>query len=439
GKQFVLEVWSVLDEHTSCWLSLPEFGDYDTYMRRSFLRGLPQGLLALLFCAFGILLIGIGFFVSRNRSSRRAGYLGLFSVLFGLYSLTGNTYLMFLIGNPYPVYLLNFILFASFPLPLLHFLQDFTKENFWKWYRIVALIGNLNFLIQCVLHFADLMDFREMLPVTHGVVVVCVVLVIVTLLLTDTEQNPQKRQVLLSFIPVGIGMFADLFNFYSHLLPAGGNTFYSQIGIVIFTFIHLRGIVLDIFRTYRAGIEQMFYKQMAFKDSLTGLSNRAAFKASSDVINNHREKYSHVLCFCADIDDLKNVNDELGHAAGDELICSVADCLRETYSSYGTVYRIGGDEFAGLLQELTVQEAEVLAEKMYASIKKITPMGAPVRFSIGFSLLNRKDRSVSEAMKRADQKMYEEKRRKKQQEIQFEFDLNPKPEPKSEFESGTGL
>ncbi|MDD6815671.1 MAG: diguanylate cyclase [Firmicutes bacterium] len=428
GKQFVLEVWSVLDEHTSCWLSLPEFGDYDTYMRCSFLLGLPQGILALLFCAFGILLIGIGFFVSRTRSSNRAGYLGLFSVLFGMYSLTENTYLMFLIGNPYPVYLLNFILFAAFPLPLLHFLQDFTKEKFWKWYRIVALIGNLNFLIQCVLHFADLMDFREMLPVTHGVVVVCVVLVIVTLLLTDTGQNPQKRQVLLSFIPVGVGMLIDLVNYYSHILPTESATFFSQIGIVIFTFIHLWGIIADIFHTYRAGIEQMFYKQMAFKDSLTGLSNRAAFKASSDVINNHREKYKQVLCFCADIDDLKRVNDELGHAAGDELICRVADCLREAYGTYGTVYRIGGDEFTGLLHDLSVQEAEALAEKMYAEMQRTTSMGALVHFSIGFSMMTRRDRDVSEAMKRADQEMYEEKRRKKQQELQFEIDLNPKPE-----------
>lgn len=172
----------------------------------------------------------------------------------------------------------------------------------------------------------------------------------------------------------------------------------------------------------------MFYKQMAFKDSLTGLSNRAAFKASSDVINNHREKYKQVLCFCADIDDLKNVNDELGHAAGDELICSVADCLRETYSGYGTVYRIGGDEFAGLLQELNVQDAELLCERMMEGLEKITPLGAPVHFSIGFSMMTRRDRDVSEAMKRADQEMYEEKRRKKQQELQFEIDLNPKPE-----------
>ena len=66
--------------------------------------------------------------------------------------------------------------------------------------------------------------------------------------------------------------------------------------------------------------------------------------------------------------------------------------------------------------------------QMYAEMKKTTSLGAPVHFSIGFSLMTRKDRDVSEAIKRADQEMYEEKRRKKQQEMQFEIDLNPKPE-----------
>lgn len=428
GKEFVLEVWSALDSSDRCWIRLPEFSDYDTYMRRCFIESLPESLMAIILCTVGLILTVIGFFVSGTRHAFRSGFLGLFLVLFGCFSITVDRYLLYIIGNPYPVYLLNFILFAAFPLPLLRFLQDFVNKPLRKWYQVVEAIGIANLVVQCVLHFTGIMDFREILSVTHGFDVVCVLLVISTLFLTNTDQNPQKRLVLLSFVPVGVGVCIDLVNYYSHILPTENSTFFSQIGIVIFTFIHLWGAIADIFRTFRAGIEQMFYKQMAFKDSLTGLSNRAAFMASSEVINNHREKYSRVLCFCADIDDLKSVNDELGHAAGDELICSVAYCLRNTYSSYGTVYRIGGDEFTGLLQELTVQEAEALAEKMYAEMKRTTSMGAPVHFSIGFSLMTRKDRDVSEAIKRADQEMYEEKRRKKQQEMQFEIDLNPKPE-----------
>lgn len=437
GKEFVLEVWSALDSSDRCWIRLPEFSDYDTYMRRCFIESLPESLMAIILCTVGLILTVIGFFVSGTRHAFRSGFLGLFLVLFGCFSITVDRYLLYIIGNPYPVYLLNFILFAAFPLPLLRFLQDFVNKPLRKWYQVVEAIGIANLVVQCVLHFTGIMDFREILSVTHGFDVVCVLLVISTLFLTNTDQNPQKRLVLLSFVPVGVGVCIDLVNYYSHILPTENSTFFSQIGIVIFTFIHLWGAIADIFRTFRAGIEQMFYKQMAFKDSLTGLSNRAAFMASSEVINNHREKYSRVLCFCADIDDLKSVNDELGHAAGDELICSVAYCLRNTYSSYGTVYRIGGDEFTGLLQELTVQEAEALAEKMYAEMKRTTSMGAPVHFSIGFSLMTRKDRDVSEAMKRADQEMYEEKRRKKQQEMQFEIDLNPKQELESEI--GTGL
>lgn len=55
------------------------------------------------------------------------------------------------------------------------------------------------------------------------------------------------------------------------------------------------------------------------------------------------------VCVSADLNGLKAANDNLGHAAGDELIKGAADCLKECFGAYGSVYRVGGDEFAALL------------------------------------------------------------------------------------------
>ncbi len=54
-----------------------------------------------------------------------------------------------------------------------------------------------------------------------------------------------------------------------------------------------------------------------------------------------------------DINGLKCINDSLGHAAGDELICAAADCMKECFQNYGNVYRIGGDEFVIIMTEKT--------------------------------------------------------------------------------------
>ena len=80
-------------------------------------------------------------------------------------------------------------------------------------------------------------------------------------------------------------------------------------------------------------------------DELTRCFNRHAYE---ERINNLdlREEWIYISM---DLNNLKHINDSLGHAAGDELICAAADCMRESFGNYGNVYRIGGDEFVVII------------------------------------------------------------------------------------------
>ena len=80
-------------------------------------------------------------------------------------------------------------------------------------------------------------------------------------------------------------------------------------------------------------------------DELTRCFNRHAYE---ERINNLdlREEWIYISM---DLNNLKHTNDSLGHAAGDELICAAADCMRENFGKYGNVYRIGGDEFVVII------------------------------------------------------------------------------------------
>ena len=80
-------------------------------------------------------------------------------------------------------------------------------------------------------------------------------------------------------------------------------------------------------------------------DELTRCFNRHAYE---ERINNLdlREEWIYISM---DLNNLKHTNDSLGHAAGDELICAAANCMRESFGKYGNVYRIGGDEFVVII------------------------------------------------------------------------------------------
>lgn len=87
----------------------------------------------------------------------------------------------------------------------------------------------------------------------------------------------------------------------------------------------------------------------SFIDQSTQLLNRRAFEEKKAELAQAGLKEDFVY-ITADLNGLKQVNDNLGHAAGDELIKGAADCLKECFGKHGDVYRIGGDEFAAMLR-----------------------------------------------------------------------------------------
>ncbi|MEE3333406.1 MAG: GGDEF domain-containing protein [Ruminococcus sp.] len=91
-------------------------------------------------------------------------------------------------------------------------------------------------------------------------------------------------------------------------------------------------------------------------DALTGASSRYAYAEALNNYDSAKELPVKLTVFSIDINGLKNVNDNLGHAAGDELICGAAECITKTFGSGTTCYRTGGDEFI-VFSEMDKEEA----------------------------------------------------------------------------------
>ena len=79
---------------------------------------------------------------------------------------------------------------------------------------------------------------------------------------------------------------------------------------------------------------------------MTGLYNRASY--DKDIQSVNPQEYFKLVSM--DVNGLKRENDTYGHAAGDEMIMSAADCLKKVIAPYGKCYRIGGDEFTAILK-----------------------------------------------------------------------------------------
>lgn len=162
----------------------------------------------------------------------------------------------------------------------------------------------------------------------------------------------------------------------------------------------------------------------ANSDSLTGLVNRAAFRARLQAALNVPERRGgdQAVLF-VDLDDFKDVNDSLGHSAGDEVLRVVAQRLTEAVRPGDLTARLGGDEFALLLDGLSEPAlARTVAERVVAALAEPVDIGGkPVRLgaSVGYAV-RRSDSTVDGLMHEADVAMYAAKGQGKHRVEQFE-------------------
>jgi diguanylate cyclase (GGDEF)-like protein len=123
-------------------------------------------------------------------------------------------------------------------------------------------------------------------------------------------------------------------------------------------------------RTLRLLRSQLQLRELAQTDPLTGLANLRAFRARlEEEVKRARRYRTPLACVMADMDNLKPVNDELGHAAGDRAIAAVAAVVREELRETDFGARYGGDEFVILLPHTTAEEGRVFAERVCARLK----------------------------------------------------------------------
>jgi diguanylate cyclase (GGDEF)-like protein len=153
---------------------------------------------------------------------------------------------------------------------------------------------------------------------------------------------------------------------------------------------------------------------LAYHDGLTGLPNRSMFSKllSQSISEAHRYGRRLAVAFL-DLDRFKQINDTLGHAAGDQLLQDVAKRLRLCVRESDTIARLGGDEFVVLLPELSdVKHAGVIAEKILLAIAKpFTLIGHEFRVtaSIGISAYPLDGLDEQTLTKNADAAMYKAK------------------------------
>ena len=157
------------------------------------------------------------------------------------------------------------------------------------------------------------------------------------------------------------------------------------------------------------GHKAAIIREEASLDPMTKLYNRAHFEKVMRTKSKHHLKNHGIIIL--DLNNLKEFNDQQGHNAGDQYIVVASKFIHSIFSSFGNIYRIGGDEFCVITKNLSEQQFNelqlTLEKEMNAQKQEASPS---MQISSGFALYNpATDTSLHDTMKRADEQMYTRK------------------------------
>jgi diguanylate cyclase (GGDEF)-like protein/PAS domain S-box-containing protein len=172
---------------------------------------------------------------------------------------------------------------------------------------------------------------------------------------------------------------------------------------------------------------------MSTHDPLTGLYNRAYFE--DELARLERSRKFPVSVLVADLDGLKKINDQYGHAAGDQALCQAARLLQSVFRAEDGLARIGGDEFAVLLPEVDQLEAAEVVHRVRCLLDEHNQASSGPLFDISIGIatchaggqataafsgkdVSPQPKSLDEALHLADERMYQDKKRHKHVEPQ---------------------
>ena len=368
--------------------------------------GLGFTVAVLLIAISVILFLVYLLLLARKMSGSQFLRLAAFGMLAGVWMLGESHMLQFFTGRLQAWYSITLIAMHLLPLPLLRMMETLPDYSYWRVCRGCQYVLMLYLTAVILLQILGVRDFMQMLNVSLFLLLVICVGNLFSICWEFWHNHNKKILSMVVAISV-FCLFACLELIHTLINIRRPLGVYLQIGVLAFYIVICVFSIRNTLRFYLEGLRSEYYKKLSYTDQMTGCLNRHAFTereirwtpGGSDVL------------LMADLNNLKQINDVMGHCTGDLYIERCAAAMQEIFKNLGDCYRMGGDEFlfwgAGISEEKAEELEETLRLRVREACKDISPLCG---VACGHAVASGEDTSVGEILKRADEKMYENKR-----------------------------
>lgn len=355
--------------------------------------------LSILAIGAGVIFIGVSlFWMFRKKHDNSLFYLGVFSVFLGCWKLTDIRSITLLIrGHDLLLSYVSLVMMALLPVPFILFLEKQIEKKRFRFLNLVCIVSVFVCGVQTALQFTGKMDLRESLLATHSMIALTVIAVIVSVVgeLLQKPASRKSRITCICFLLCVTAAVLDLVLYYINDNSAGMlNTI-----AVFLLYIVTMGVMSISELSYEANV-----------DIGTGLFNRSRCR---EIVMDETVLDEQTCLIMFDLNQLKKVNDTLGHEAGDELIFRFSDILRQNMPARAFLGRYGGDEFIAVLKQCDESMAEKILGDIAEAVNEYNSAEGRVQlyYAAGYALsAEYPDCSMRFLLEKADERMYLDKK-----------------------------
>jgi diguanylate cyclase (GGDEF)-like protein len=374
----------------------------------------PILVFSILNICFGLILFIYGVAMHKRTSvGSSMVYLAAFTIVMGIWALADNSITSFLIENRAACSILSFSTLSLVGIPLTMFVNRYLQPGDKYVHRIILGINIINIVLVFSLLLFGIMDMKETVVLTHISMLSACFYLLFSLIHMLRKNLLTKRfwVTVCSLLTMCPALAYSLYLYYTDSHNVDG---YGNITIFVFISIFAIDVSRSVMKDIDAGKKAEIYHELAVRDMLTGCYNRNAYRNDTEQLDNLQD----ILLITCDLNNLKQCNDTLGHAYGDQYITDAAAILRKIFCEHGKVYRIGGDEFCIILPNRHKININVLLASLIEEqrIYNETSELIHIQIACGYAVYDPKtDSDIEDIRTRADEWMYKNKKELKSQ------------------------
>lgn len=361
-----------------------------------------------------ILIIGVALFAywvmvfRKTNEQKEVLYLGLFAWIFGVWAFGETKLAVFMFPHRAFWSYMAFTCLMTMCLPFILFAKEFLETEDKYAHKIIAGYIVVESIVAQILHLTGILSVKESIYFTL-VSIFLTMIYLAYAIVSAIKKKKNKRKIsanIMGLLALAATVIIDMSGYFTNVSKA------NQLGKVGFL---IYAVILGA-ETARLAQERVqehhkaeIYREMAHKDMPTGCFNRNAYAEDTSAL----KVLEGVQLITFDLNNLKKCNDTKGHMAGDKYISDAADIIQRIFGSLGKVYRIGGDEFCiitnNLSENVILGKRDALNREVQKHRKNTSDDGFGI--ACGYATFSPElDKDIEETRHRADLSMYRNKK-----------------------------